>query len=318
MHIATPPRPSSDPAPDRSGAMARLDRLLALDADIPDDTSTTLFEPDRAAPVTVVMWHGFTNAPSQFTAVAERLSGPGCRVLVPRMPRHGLADLLNRELAGLTQGELVEHVNACIDVAAGLGDEVWVFGLSAGGTMAAWAAATRPEVSRAVLAAPLVAPKGFPMPAVRLCVRFPRIVPRFYMWWDPRVKAELGHSPYAYPGFPLPGVMPYLHLSEALFDHSVEAGHRLQRVVLITNPNDIAVRQDAAQAFGRTVLAGASDYYGVAHIDRDLNWAHDFVDSWSPNAGTAEEVVAVASAAFGIGDPAAGGLLVPPLVTKHP
>ncbi len=318
MSIAAPPRPPADPAPERAEALDRFNQLVALDADIPADTSTRLFEPDETAAVTVVMWHGFTNAPSQFAAVGEKLSELGYRVLVPRMPRHGLPDVLNRELAELTQHELVDHVNTCIDIAAGLGEQVWLFGLSAGGTLAAWAAATRPEVNRVVLAAPLVAPKGFPMPAVRLCVKYPRIVPRFYMWWDPRVKADLGHSPYAYPGFPLPGVMPYLHLSEAMFDRSVVVGHRLARAVLVTNPNDIAVRQDAARAFGSTVFAGSSDYYGEAKIDPALKWAHDFVDPWSPNAGTTEQVVVIVEAGLGVGDPSAGGLLVPPLVTEQP
>ncbi|MBK8445713.1 MAG: alpha/beta fold hydrolase [Micropruina sp.] len=318
LSITPPPTPSVDPAPGRAAALARLAELQQLDADIPEGTRTRFFEPDETARVTLVIWHGFTNAPSQFVAVAEQLCEAGYRVLLPRMPHHGQADLLNRDLSNLTQDELVTHTTTCIDIATGLGESVWVIGLSAGGVLAALAAATRPEIDRAVLIAPLVAPKGFPMPAVRLCVKWPRIVPRFYMWWDPRVKDELGHSPYTYPGFPLPGVMPFLHLSELMFDGTVRPDHRLQRVVLITNPNDIAVRQDAARAFSATVFAGSSDYYGVAGIDKALNWVHDFVDPWSPSIGTTEQVVALLEAALGVGEPTAGGVLVPPLVSPQP
>lgn len=318
LRISTPVRPRIDPAADRAAALTKLEALMALDAEIPEATRTRLFEPDEAAPLTFVIWHGFTNAPSQFTAVAEQLSADGHRVLLPRMPHHGQADLLNRDLKNLTCDELIAHVTACIDIAAGLGDQVWVLGLSAGGVLAAIAAATRPEISRAVLIAPLVAPKGFPMPAVRLCVKFPRIVPRFYMWWDPRVKDELGHSPYTYPGFPLPGVMPFLHLSELMFDGTVRPDHRLQRVVLITNPNDLAVRQDAARAFGAAVFAGSCDYYGVGAVDAALDWPHDFVDPWSPGAATTDQVVALLYAALGVGDPTAGGVLAPALLTEQP
>lgn len=316
LSVTAPTAPTVDPAADRPAALARLAELTGLDAGIPQATRTRLLEPSVEAPVTIVVWHGFTNAPSQFIAVAERLRDAGYRVLLPRMPHHGLPDLLNRELASLTEAELVGHVDTCIDIAAGLGDEVWVAGLSAGGIMAAWAAATRPEVSRALLAAPLVAPKGFPMPAVRLCVKYPRIVPSYYMWWDPRVKDAMpDNSPHAYPGFPLPGVMPFLHLSESLFDGSVPVGHQLERVVLVTNPSDLAVRQDAAIAFADRVFGAAADYLGHATIDPELHWTHDFVDPWSPAGGSTDQVVALLLAGLGVGEATAGGVLVPPLVT---
>ena len=47
--------------------------LTGLDAGIPQATRTRLLEPSVEAPVTIVVWYGFTNAPSQFIAVAERL-----------------------------------------------------------------------------------------------------------------------------------------------------------------------------------------------------------------------------------------------------
>ena len=162
------------------------------------------------------------------------------------MPYHGLPDVLTRDLLKLTPEQLVAQVDACVDIAAGFGDPVWLLGLSAGATMAAWGAATRPEVSRLVLAAPLAAPVGFPMLLVRLFARFPRIVPRIYWWWDPRVKDKIVGSPYAYPGFPLPAIMSFLALSEWLFDGSVRVGHQLDRTVLVTNPGDFAIRKDVA------------------------------------------------------------------------
>lgn len=64
----------------------------------------------------------------------------------------------------------------------------------------------------------------------------------------------------------------------------------------------------------RQVFGPAADYYGEATIDPALKWAHDFVDPWSPGAGSTEQVVAILSAGLGIGEPEAGGVLVPPLV----
>lgn len=318
LPVKTPRAVVAAPAADREAALAKLAELEALDDQLPEVTRTQLFEPDEPTGLTVVVWHGFTNAPVQFVPIAEQLRAARYRVLLPRMPHHGLADVLNRDLLNLSPDELVAHVNLCLDIASGLGNRVWVVGLSAGGVLAAWAAATRPEVSRAVLAAPLVAPSGFPMPAVRLCVRFPRLVPRYYLWWDAKAKADLGHSPHAYPGFPLPGVMPFLNLSENLFDGSVRVQHQLQRVVVVTNPNDDAVRSDAAAAFGRSVFGSSADYYGEAHVDPALNWTHDFVDPWSPAGGSTDQAVALLGAALGVGEPTAGGVLVAPLVAEQP
>ncbi|MEN0071094.1 MAG: hypothetical protein AAGC63_08800, partial [Propionicimonas sp.] len=105
-----------------------------------------------------------------------------------------------------------------------------------------------------------------------------------------------------------------LHLSEAMFDSSVVAGHQLERVVLTSNPGDFAIRRDAARTFAANVFAGHADYYGEATVDGDLGWWHDFVDPWSPHGGTTDQVVAVLLASFGVADPAAAGVLVPPLV----
>ena len=53
---------------------------------------------------------------------------------------------------------------------------------------------------------------------------------------------------------------------------------------------------------------------GIACIDSELKWMHDFVEPLSAGSGRTEQVVAVLLAALGAGDPAAGGVLVPPLV----
>lgn len=320
LSIPKPPMPAPRPAASREEAMERLAGLQALDHDgISPETRTRLFEPDHDTDTTIVIWHGFTNAPTQFVEISERLRQAGHRVLLPRMPRHGIADLLNRELAHLTAEELVEHTDTCIDIAAGLGKRVWVVGLSAGAVLAAWAALSRPQVERVVLAAPLVAPKGFPMPLVRFFVRFRRMVPPMYMWWDPRKKADIGESPHAYPGFPVRGIMPFLHLSESMFDRVLKPNHTLRRVVLLSNPGDFAIRRDAAREFVWHVFDQHSDYLAEATVNADLGWWHDFVDPWSHHGGTTDEVAPIFFTTLGIGEDAtAAGKLVEPLVTLDP
>lgn len=312
-----PPPATQSRVLDRAAGLTQFDQVVAAEADIPPAARSQLFEPAEKPQATVVIWHGFTNAPSQFTPAAGALAkAAGVRVILPRMPYQGEHDPLTRDLAKLTPEQLVAHLDQVIDFAASFGNPVWVAGLSGGGNVAAWAAATRDEVDRLFLIAPSVAPFGCPVALVRFAATHPRLVPNLYWWWDPRVKEKLEGSPYAYPGFPLPGMVAYLQLSEWLIDGTVTAGHELERVVLLTNHGDFAVRRGVARQFTSTVFGAQAGYLGEARIDPGLKWMHDFVDP-TAGAGSALEVAAILQAGFGVGDPAAGGVLVPPLVSEQ-
>jgi hypothetical protein len=321
--ISIPLPPASQPRPctSREEALARLLILQSAEDDrVNDACRTVLLEPSSPGAASIVIWHGFTNAPPQFLHIAEALRQAGYPVLLARMPRHGLADVLNRDLLDLTATDLTEHVDECLDIAAGLAPEVWVVGLSAGGVLAGWSGAFRKEVRRVAVAAPFAAPKAIPYPLVRLMVKFRRLIPAVYFWWDPRKKADLGESPYVYPGFPLPGMLPFLQLAESLHDRRVRPINQPDRVVLISNPGDFAIRRDVARELVfRTFGASGSNVF-EATIDEGMGWWHDFVDPWGPHIGTAEQTAAVFFAALGIGnDPSALGTITdpyPPLSSK--
>ena len=80
--------------------------------------------------------------------------GRGYSVVVPRLPGHGHRDRLTKALSDVRPDDLVHTADLAVDIAAGLGDEVTVVGLSGGGTLAAWLATERNDVNRAVLIAP--------------------------------------------------------------------------------------------------------------------------------------------------------------------
>lgn len=320
LSVPAPPHAAPRPARSRAEALVRLDELSALDDEsIAEACRTRLIEPDGDAKATIVIWHGFTNCPAQFAKVADIIAARGYRILLARLPRHGVADTLNHGLRDLTTRELVQHADACIDIAAGLGPRVWVVGLSAGGVVAGWVAATRIEVERVVLSAPFVAPKAIPYPVVRLLIRFKSLVPGIFFWWDPRKKADLGESPYVYPGFPLPGMVPFIHLGEALYDRHVDVVNTPRRVALTSNPGDFAIRRDVARTFTHRVFDGHAGSVLEVTLDGGLGWWHDFVDPWGPHHGPAEQVAEIFCAALGVAvDPSAGGAIVDPLPPSDP
>jgi pimeloyl-ACP methyl ester carboxylesterase len=298
-----PPERHPRPAADRAEALARFEEFRRLDtADFSEACWSRLLEPEGAAKGTLIYYHGFTNCPAQLRDAAPALVDRGYRVLVPRQPRMGRADVLTRDLANLESSEIIEFSDRVVDIAAGFGDPVYVVGLSTGALLAAWTAATRDEVVRVVSAAPVVAPMGVPFPAVRLLVRFPHLIPKIYNWWNPKLKENLGESPYAYPGFPLASIFRYMYLGVLLHDRIVRCRHELERATLMSNPNDTAVRRDLGRAvIGRT-FTGHAGAVTEASIAKGLDWTHDFVDPASPHGGSGEQVADVFLAALGLAD----------------
>jgi pimeloyl-ACP methyl ester carboxylesterase len=233
-------------------------------------------------------------------------------VLATRQPYHGLPDRLTRSLRDLEPEEIIEHVDRTIDLAAGFGEPLYVLGLSGGGVQAAWAAATREEVRDVLVISPATSPGWSFVPMVRLFVRFRRLLPDAYIWWDPRTKSERVQSAYEYPGFPLPGIIPLLYMGIELGDRRVTAGHPIRRAVLLTNPNDYAVSRSAARWMMRRTFGGHAAELREVVVAKQLHWGHDFIDPASRKSGRPSQVADVVLAAFGLAeDTTAGGLISP-------
>jgi len=308
-----PPLPLGEPAPadDEESALAALETMQDAEGpDIDAPCRTQLLRPQTPARGTVIVWHGFTNCPAQFAEVAEVLCSEGYFVLTPRLPRHGDHDKLTRDLEHITADEIIRFMHSCVDVAAGLPGPVYAVGLSVGGSLTALAGALRTEVLRIVVISPLVEPKSVPTSLGRVLVRFRRFVPGMWIWWDPRKKENLGETPYVYPGFPLPGLIPFLHIGESLLDGKTTPVHRLERAVLISNPGDFAIRRDVARKMFERAFTARGDRVLEFTLDKGLGWWHDFVDQHGPHHGTPEQVADLVLAALGVSaDETASGVV---------
>jgi carboxylesterase len=164
-------RSHAQPAGTFADAVVRAERLV-LDRDsVAIRGGETIFlNHERRTPRAVVLFHGLTDSPRQFAALADSLFADGDNVLVPRLPRHSTQQRDVGALAGLTPSELTRFADESIDIAAGLGDSVVVMGLSVGGTLAIWSAEHRAEVKRAIVIAPALAPGRVPLFLERVLV----------------------------------------------------------------------------------------------------------------------------------------------------
>ncbi|MGD0472264.1 MAG: alpha/beta fold hydrolase [Candidatus Velthaea sp.] len=193
----------------------------------------------------IVLFHGFTNCPRQFSALAQQFFERGFNVYVPRLPRHGLRDKLTTELAGLTADELIACANEAVALAAPLAASISVLGLSAGATLAAWLAQTQ-AVDRAVVIAPFFSVVRVPAGLEPVFAGALEFVPNLELWWDPRVKQN-AEPKHAYPRFSTHALAQCLQLGETVRGLAKSAAPRAARSILVLNAKDPAIDNAAAQ-----------------------------------------------------------------------
>jgi len=252
-----------------------------------------VFEPCRSrlllheerAPVAVALFHGLTNCPQQFPELGQQLFDAGANVVILRAPHHGVASSEGTsiggvgEVAGLTAGELRRFADESVDIAAGVGDEVRVLGLSMGGVLAAWTAQFRDDVDRVVAIAPAMsipkAPSAVTTGFVNLFHRLPNL--------NLPGTANLDH---AYAGESTKGLVATFLLARATQRSAGDRGPAAGEVVVVLNPNDDQVDNVDVRRFAE----------GWGEHDGDVRLA------WLPDAGLPHDVIDPGQPA---GDPAA-------------
>ena len=285
----------------------RLDRLTSTPAPCsdPDQARAHLDEADRreGAPLNplcrsfilagpgrhrtcVVLFHGVSNCPRSFCALAPRLHEEGHAVVAWRMPCNGYADRSTDALHRLRAEDLVRSVDKAVDCAAGIADEVIVAGISAGGTLAAWAAQTRPEVGRAVLIAPLFGLARFGPAANAALMRLGLVLPPISIWKDPIRKRAAEVLPHAYRRQSSRGTAELLRLARAVRARADTGAAAAKTVVFVLNAADTAVDNRMA-----LTLAAAWRRHGTDVTTRSFPCEpplpHELIDPAEARAHTA-------------------------------
>ena len=260
------------------GVMARDDSTIAPYA------RTMLLEHGEKRPWSIVLLHGLTNNPGQFSAFAPQLAKLGHNVFVPRMPYHGYADRLTNALARLTADDLREASDEAIDVALGLGDRVAVLGISLGGIQASYLAQYRGDVSVSIPIAPDFGVLQFSHVFVRMLASVLRVLPNFFLWWDPRMR-EKQVPLTAYPRFATKALLASLQIAQEIYAAAHHVAPKSPRISTVVNVRDPAVSNAVAK---EVVEAWKSHRLsGVEYIElTGLPENHDIIDPQNPLART--------------------------------
>lgn len=267
-----------EPAADYQSALDKFAQLQLLDGDAVNTVCRSrLLAHNAKAPRAVVLLHGITNCPEQYAELAPELYRRGYNVLVPRIPRNGLADRMTDELGRLTAGEMRAFADMVVDIAAGLGERVTVMGLSGGGVIAAWMAQFRREVDTALVLAPAIG--IVPSPALTVAnralmhalLRLPNLMTR-------RVALHDNGIPHTYVGFATRGLGAMMRLGFITLDTARRHPPRARRIVVVVNENDRAISNALALALARRWKRHSPDVVDIYRFPASLGLLHDLID----------------------------------------
>src|SRR6266496_1476741 len=251
---------------------------------------TKLFSHGMQTDHVIVLLHGFTTCPEQFNELGKQYFEAGYNVFIPRMPYHGLSDRLTDALLNLTAENLAAFGDRVIDIAHGLGKKITVMGISGSGTLITWLAQNRADLDFAFPVAPLLGLAFIPPWFTKLFERIALLLPNFYMWWDPRTKADNPFSIYyAYPGYPSRALMEIIRLGMITRAQAKKSPAAAKNILMVLNDAEPAVSNAEALKLLKSWQKHGKGNLSEVHFEKDMKLPHDIITPGTP--GVPIEVV---------------------------
>ena len=280
--LADRPSPSA-PSRNYDEAMAAFAEVKAREASLnlhPRCPSTLLTHGQKTARV-VIYFHGLTSCPAQGDALGARLFAMGYTVYLPRMFGHGEADPLTRSLADLTAEHLVDLGNESVDMAQGLGEEVVVVGLSAGGTIAAWAAQYRADVDTAVIVSPFFGPYVIPPWATHAATTLTLALPNLVLLWNPTENVSPQDEDYPFPRPATHALAQIMRLGRLVHEGAGKGPPAARTIAMLLNDADIAVSNALSHQL-IALWAGHSHQVALKTLPFPQHLPHDLINPREP------------------------------------
>ena len=278
----------SRPAPISSydDAVARVQAIQEEEnQDLTRDVCITkLYDHGKQTEHVIILIHGFTNCPEQFNEIGQQHFEAGNNVLIPRMPYHGLTDRMTEALVNLNAEDIAAFGDRVIDMAHGLGKRITVMGVSGSGTLVAWLAQNRADIHFAFALAPLFGLAMIPPALTKLFERVALHLPDFFLWWDPRTKAENPYSIYyAYPRYPVRALVQFLRLAMITRLQAEKSPPKAGHFTMIINDAEPAVSNGEITRFLKVWRKHGSVTITEVHLEREMKLPHDIITPGTPD-----------------------------------
>lgn len=250
---------------------------------------TKLFDHGKQTEHVIVLLHGFTNCPEQFQQLGHQYFEAGYNVFIPRMPYHGLSDRLTDALIELTAEQLPEFGDRITDIAHGLGTKVTILGISGSGTLACWLAQNRADLDYVISIAPLFGLAFIPSAFTRPFERLALLLPNFFLWWDPRTKAENPYSIfYAYPRYPTKALVEFLRLGMITRAQAEKSAPKAEHIVMVLNDAEPAVSNGEILRLIRLWRRNPNVHLNEYHFEKEMKLPHDIITPGTPGVPVSE------------------------------
>jgi alpha-beta hydrolase superfamily lysophospholipase len=272
-------------------AVARVKEMQDADnQDLTHDVCVTkLYDHGKQTEHVIILIHGFTNCPEQFSELGRQHFEAGNNVFIPRMPYHGLSDRLTDALIHLTAENLAAFGDRVVDIAHGLGKKVTVMGISASGTLVAWLAQNRADIDFAFAIAPLFGLAFVPAPFTKLFERIALLLPNFFLWWDPRTRADNPYSIYyAYPRYPARALVEIIRLAMITRAQAEKSPPKAGHITIIVNDAEPAVSNAEIMKLIKLWQKHGNVNVKEVHFERDMNLPHDILTPGTPGLPIAD------------------------------
>lgn len=216
---------------------------------------------DKKVARSVVLFHGITACPEQFSEVADTFYDAGYNVYVPLAPEHGTTDN-PQALGDITLDSLTAYVSESYSIATGLGDDVGFVGISGGGALATWGAQYIDGVSRLLVLSPFYRPTQQAAPEWQ----YPLLLSLYGMNLAPDREVQ---------GFSLRALAKYLTLVENYRD-DFRAPH-LEHVAVVTSANDKDIDLNLAHYIPKKLADNSDASFRQTRLAPELGIGHDMV-----------------------------------------
>lgn len=204
-------------------------------------------------PKVFLFLHGFTAGPYQFEPLGQAIFQEGYNVLVPLQPGHGIAGHWDGDNPPpLPEDPQVykQFVLEWMQQAKRLGKQLFIGGLSTGGTLAAWLAQQYPQhIEKSLLFAPYLGGNNL------LVDWLVEVLPFYYEWLN---KDNPGN--FGYDGFRIPALRLFLDMGEQILDQAKTTSAR--PMLIVSSESDQAVNlQEHRELFEAVVQFQPNSWY---------------------------------------------------------
>lgn len=207
----------------------------------------------------VVMFHGITACPKQYSEVAKTFFEAGYNVYVPLAPEHGTTK--NPEAtADITLASLTQYVGDSYSVATGLGDSVGFVGISGGADLATWGAQYIDGVSRLLVISPFyeVSPQASPT------------------WQTPLLLSLYGMNlapDRITQGFSVRALAKYLIIAQNYREDLT--AKNLKHIAVVTSANDTQINLNTAHRIPKSLAQNSKSSFQQTRLAPELGIGHD-------------------------------------------